>query len=826
MSKDKMHPTKCSDCENCPLRAHWQREGTWKPVPATHAKEPHKSILFLGEGPSKVAAIRGHAYAGNEGMHLLNEVTALGKQRNDFGWSYMVACRWPNDDSKTYMANLRATNRRRKRKGKEPLKSPVDACRPYMEYITAQYPTIVPLGSLPTKAVMGTNPSLEAVRGGPTVIEDTKVLPTYSPSATARQKHLETVLTADIAKALRHHSGKLEWVDPDVIYTPSYEEIVEFFAEVKGQPLAYDVETDGVDCLTADLRCIGIGTEDKVLIIPFVSIDGYSRFYNDETEMWIKYVLHDVFKDPEHILVGHNAGYFDRLVVEQHIHVTPKPLVDTLLWHKLAASEYRHSLGFIGSVMTDVPAWKADHAGVTAKTDEELHEYCATDVAVTARILRPLKLAAGLRSQDHLYETDAKVQDICAGMRRMGIRIDEGIRKQHAAEQKEELLKWLSVIEGFSPGMNPNSNAQVRDLLYGKWSLPVYDYTPTGAESVNAMALRFYSAHKCVDGEQREFINALRFYRRAHKLLSTYLNKLAPDAGVVRDGYVYPDYNSHGTVTGRLSSSNPNFQNIPYNLRNMFIPPQGCVFVGADYDQLELRFAAALAGETHYLDAFEKKEIDPHNLTGDLMFGDKFWAAKGAPDTRMGKGKGAFKQLRNLAKTICFASLYGASAPKVYEIITRAEDDEGKMLYANYSLKQIRLLHRKWLTEAPKFKKWWADTMDSCHRNGYVEEVVLGRRRYFAQEDFNATLNFGVQAGGFAVVALSMIDLVENHVPFDFGKKHGLVNQLHDAVLLAVPENKAEETKDIVTEVLTRRVEGLPVTFSAEAEIGNNWREV
>ena len=87
-------------------------------------------------------------------------------------------------------------------------------------------------------------------------------------------------------------------------------------------------------------------------------------------------------------------------------------------------------------------------------------------------------------------------------------------------------------------------------------------------------------------------------------------------------------------------------------------------------------------------------------------------------------------------------------------------------------------------------------------------------------------MNFGVQAGGFAVVGLSMIELVEKHLPFDFKNKVGLVNQLHDAVLFTVPEQRAEEVRDIVTEVMTREVDGLPVTFSAEAEIGNNWKEV
>ena len=100
------------------------------------------------------------------------------------------------------------------------------------------------------------------------------------------------------------------------------------------------------------------------------------------------------------------------------------------------------------------------------------------------------------------------------------------------------------------------------------------------------------------------------------------------------------------------------------------------------------------------------------------------------------------------------------------------------------------------------------------------------RRRYFAEEDYNAILNFGVQAGGFAVVAMSMLELVEQHIPFDFDNKIGLVNQLHDAVLLSVPEERAQEVKEIVDSTLTRRVEGLDVTFTASAEIGRTWKDV
>ena len=818
-------------CDECPLKRHWEEAGHWKRV---DFEDNDTGVVVLGPGPSKTDIELGYALVDSDGATVLGALKDMGMNRHSVSWGHTIACRWPDDDPKTFLAKLRTINRKRKAKGKTPYISPIEACAGHRKARLAKYGTVIPLGSIAAKAALGGNPSLEDVRGAPALrqgvsgTEKQKVLPTYHPRSLNKTPKLRPVFRSDMEKAFRHHTDTLRWVDPVVYYSPSVEFVAGFFSRARDEKwtLTYDVETDGVDAMNADLRCIGIGTEKEVLILGFVSIDGETRFYSPEDEGQIKRLLQEVFCDSSVLVAGHNAGYFDRIVVEQHLGVTPAPLLDTILLHKLAASEHRHSLSFVSSVLLDTPAWKADHTALTARTDRELHAYCATDVAATARIATKLKQGVARREQLHLYDTDARVQSLCAGMRRLGIRIDEGRRFEHEQAQIKVASKWLNALHQYAPNLNPNSNAQIRTLLFSQWSLPVQEYTATGDESVSAAVLRSLIGSPLVEEEQKDFINALRFYRRAQKLLNTYLLKLAPDAGVVKDGYVYPDYNAHGTVTGRLSSSNPNFQNIPYNLRNIFVPPPGCVFVGADYDQLELRFASALAGADHYLDAFEKREIDPHNLTADLMFGDRFWASEGAPETRMGKGTGAFKQLRNLAKTICFASLYGASPPKVHEILGRAEDNDGNLLYAHYNLRQIRALHKRWLQKAPEFRAWWQASLNQYRRHGYVEEVVLGRRRYFAQEDYNAILNFGVQAGGFNVVALSMLELVEKHLPFDFGQKTGLVNQLHDAVLFAVPESEADYAASVITDVLTRRVDGLPVTFTAEAEIGENWREV
>jgi DNA polymerase I-like protein with 3'-5' exonuclease and polymerase domains/uracil-DNA glycosylase len=815
-----------ANCASCPLRKYWQAEGRWERVDFLHNDSP---VLILGDAPSKQASAMGRAWADTHGVEMKDALESACVKPHNVDYGYVVGCRWPKDDPRMFLQVLKKRNRRLASKGRTLEISPIEACRGHVAEEMAKYKTVITCGPMAAKSVLAGNPSLEAVRGGPTVVDGRKVLPTYHPSQVALQRHLRPVLHSDIQKAIRHHRDRLQWPEPIVHYNPTPDVVKDFFHRAGEEDwlLSYDVETDGIDALNAGLRCIGIGTENEVLMLGFLSIDGVSRFYSPSDEEEIKRLLREVFDERSKVRIcGHNAGYFDRLVVEQHLGVTPAPLVDTLLLHKLGASEYRHSLGFVGSVLTDVPAWKADHAGVTAKTDKELHEYCATDVAVTARVVQPLLEMVYDRKQTHLIDKDLRMQSLCAGMRRMGIRIHEPTRLLHEEAQTEAAVKWRTKLQRIQPDINPNSTAQLRRLLFDKWALPPHEYTLSGEPSTSVASLRALSVNPLADDEQREFLQALRFYRRAEKLLSTYIRKFAPTAGVVKDGYVYPDYNSHGTVTGRLSSSNPNFQNIPFNLRDMFIPPDGCVFVGADYDQLELRFAAALANAKHYLNAFEKKQIDPHNLTADLMFGEVFWNAEGAPDTKMGKGKGQFKQLRNLAKTICFASLYGASAPKVHEIIGRAEDDAGNMLYAHYDLRQIRVLHRRWKSKAPEFEQWWKNTVDQYKMDGYIEEVVWMRRRYFAEEDYNAILNFGVQAGGFAVVAMSMLELVEKHIPFDFDNKIGLVNQLHDAVLLSVPEERAEEVKQIVDETLTRRVDGLDVTFSAEAEIGMTWKDV
>ena len=807
------------DCGRCPLRMYWEERGKWDPVDSmalgTRAETYPSDTAIVCFSPSS----RDSLFTRQEHGLVSKAVKEAGIKRATA--IPVVACQFPNNKEKEFLIQLKKSNKRRK----DQLPSPVSCCAPRLSHDLERINNIIPLGPLAAKHIMQGSPSIMKVRGGPAIQEGKKILPTVSPSFAVFNPQWLAVFVSDFKKAQRHFSGKLNWEDPDVLFDPTLEQ-VERFLNQTDKYVTYDVETDGIDPLTCNLRCIGIGSTSRVMIIPILSIDGETRYYEEDEEKKLQVLLKQFFTNPRKVKVGHNAGYYDRMVMEQYLGVTPKPLLDTILLHKLAESEAPHSLGYVGSILTDVPAWKAEHTAVKAKTDDELYSYCATDVAVNSYLPGPLGRMAKRRKQLQLYNIDEKLQGLCVGMHRLGIRIDEKRRLEHKEIVYTEMCSNLEELKAnVSSTFNPNSVAQVQELLFRKWRLTPYNFTSLGEPSTDAATLRMLLGNPGLDEEQKHLLDCLRRYRKSAKLNGTYLDKFAPDAGVVRNGRVHADYNVHGTVTGRLSSSNPNFQNIPYSLRDMFVPDGGMVFVGADYDQLELRLAAALAGANLYLDSFIRGTIDPHNLTGQMMFGNSFWESEGAPDKPTAKGRGQFKRLRDLAKTICFSSLYGANPKKVHEILMKAEDKDGNLLYVNYTLQEVRLLHRKWMRASPEFKSWWNSALKEWRRNGYIEEKIHGRRRYFYKEDFNAIVNYGVQAGGFSIVSKGMIGVMDE-INFDFNKKIGILNQLHDAILLQVPASEATWVKEFVTRTLTQRVESLGITFSAEAHIGSNWSEV
>jgi DNA polymerase-1 len=266
-------------------------------------------------------------------------------------------------------------------------------------------------------------------------------------------------------------------------------------------------------------------------------------------------------------------------------------------------------------------------------------------------------------------------------------------------------------------------------------------------------------------------------------------------------------------VSQRVSSSKPNAQNWPRKLRNMVVAKPGHVLVGADADQLELRYASALAGASNYLQAFADKK-DPHAMSAAHCFGDRF--------TSIDKEKDAenWNRVRDVSKRFVYLAIYGGEAEAAHAALSSAEDKDGNFIYDDLRLNEVRAIHKNWLGMNPEYETWWEKTVALFRRQGFLRDSVLGMRRDFLDgENPNELYNFDCQSGGAGVVWLSTFDLM------DQGLDKYLVAQVHDSLSFEVPEDEAEAVREQVTKAMTRRVPGLDVEFSGKAAIYENWRD-
>jgi DNA polymerase I-like protein with 3'-5' exonuclease and polymerase domains/uracil-DNA glycosylase len=864
-------------CDVCPLA----RGGA--PVAPVMAEGIGRSRLaIVGEAPGPPEVEQGRPFVGPSGIEEGKALAAAGWQRTDFRWTEAVACKPPgNGDLNLYLQTLQSRNRRRKRNGQTPLPSPIDCCAPRLQADLVGAEFIISLGTFAAKAVIpGMTGSVLPIRGGPVRRDDgVKVLPTLHPSFVLRAPRWREAYRIDHERARRWADDRLTWQDPQILYRPSVQQLAAYLGVVrrgiewvadpaKARPLAWDYETDGVESLDCSVRCIGIGTAGSAVVVPFLSVDGHTRFYPEGEEHQINAVLRAWMVGPG-LKIGHNSGYYDTLVAEQHLRVTPHPQVDTILLHRLVKAELPHSLQYLGSTLTDVIAWKAGKEATTATEDADLWLYNARDVAVTARCAVPLVESVTYRGLGEVTSAgtsgllggDHEIQRICRTLHRNGMLIDQQRREEFLVEYQGRLARWTARCmeapqkirdvwryesKTRQHPFNPGSGAQVARLLYEDWGLEPTDFTASGDPSVADTALRKLLGQP-LDPEQIAFVRALRQYRKAAKVVGTYLLPAAPPApgqrrgerqgdykGWLRpNGRVHADWKAHVVVSGRLGSS-PNMQNVPVNLRSMFVPQPGFRLVYADADQLELRIAAARWGASRYLEAFDRGD-DPHQVTMHLVFGEQMWDWDGGPPKAHrwkkkwpgGKIGGHFSTMRDLAKRVQYAGQYGAATPTVHDVITSAEDKDGELIYADLSLSEVRTLHEAWLEGCPEFTKGWDSEMAYFHRHRYVRDDVGGRvRDCLDGDELNTVVNFPIQAAGAAIINAATLR-IDAMYPCGFaGAYSGLINQCHDALTLEVPEAIAERVAADLQAAMSGTTTALPgVEFKAEAVVKTRWED-
>lgn len=898
------HGAKCDECPLGPGSSGVLRKDDWQPV----GPELHRgaTVLAVAESPGPDEVIHGRPLVGRSGAEWNHALSCCGKKRTDIDLDNVVSCKPPGQASGAWRRlerQLDALNKKRAVDGESRIPHPSECCAPRLKATVERYDAVLTMGRTATASVTGNASSIFGSRGGPLRMDnDKRAMPTLHPAFVLRSPGWRSVFHSDVAKAFRWFNDMLRWTEPDMLWRPDPCELQQWLA----QPApfwAYDVETDGIEPMTCALRTLAIAIPDldpsgkaadgfvhqnsRAVGISFLSADGHSRFQSPADEAAIKDILRCAFTDGR-VWVGHNAGSYDRMVVEHHLGITPRPLVDTLFPARFRAPDLPKGLKTIGSILTDVERWETTEKGDSISTgstdDDELLRYNIIDTVVNARIVVPLMKAAeeagafrSLRDDLkpkgwetsrawNLNEVDHATQELCVDMHKNGVWVDQARRRELVTRFSKSVHQREKRIDAMAPGINPGSYDQIRELFYTDWQLSIPPqmeakdfYTETGAPGTGDNVLRAHIASGKLSEEQEAFVRELRLYRREkNKILGTVLiplNRRDMDSkkGLVwEDGRVRPSWNAHVTSVGRLSCSGPNLQNIGNRkgqgpLKTIFAAPPGRILIGADLDQAHLRIIANYWKIPLLMECFLQGK-DPHNTLAHATFGERFEQASGWGDEGFSlyrkPSKGDAKSMRDVSKTLRYASAYAADPATVWQVLTSTETDDAKLPYVGMTLREVRVMHNKWQQSEPQWDEAWSNMLSTYGRQGHMEEPVMGRRSGpLSDGKKQEVVNFPILAAEGSVMRLAEAN-VQEAFPHQFaGPGTGIIHQCHDSIAVECPlpagfdpmwaPTKGEELppeieklRRTMEEAMTITIPGWPVSMTAEADVGRTLKDI
>ena len=372
-------PKSCgAQCDKCPL---------FGSVPVPPDVGHSAKICVVGEAPGVDEIREGRPFVGASGLELHRGLTAARILKRDVHLTNVLLCQPPKNELSNLLARISAENREKDKRNKakkkayeiavkrdptipvplyeEMVTSPIECCAPRLQAEVNQYSDFITLGGVATRAITGSTQSILSLRGG-TIdlvagrgLPARRVMPTVHPAFVLRAQRWTSVFRGDLFRANRWFTGTMAWTPPTVLYNPS-PAWLDAFLNQPGIPYwTYDLETDGIEPLTANLRCVGIGAPDgRVTIVGILSRDGISKFYTERDELRVIEIMKAFFSNPKIVKVGHNSGSYDYTCLHAQWGIEVAPQIDTILLHRLTASELPHSLGFVGSVYTDAPSWK------------------------------------------------------------------------------------------------------------------------------------------------------------------------------------------------------------------------------------------------------------------------------------------------------------------------------------------------------------------------------------------------------------------------------------------------------------------------------------
>ena len=517
----------------------------------------------------------------------------------------------------------------------------------------------------------------------------------------------------------------------------------------------------------------------------------------------------ELLEDPQCVKCGYAMKSLYKSLAGLGIELKGR-LLDVELMHYLLSPESNHSLRNIclDRLGEDIASGSkpAEETSLFDAASQEPGRDLAAEASIILRLSDILLGEVEKSGMLPLYnEIEEPLLGVLARMEMTGVRIDPVALEAYAGGLRSRMLEKEKQVRELAgePGLNVSSPKQVGQVIFEKLKLdpaakrPRSGNWPTDEQTLQALS------------DRSPIINAILDYRGLRKLLSTYIEPL-PGYISPADGRVHTTFNQTLTSTGRLSSSNPNLQNIPVRteegreVRKAFVPAApGYVIMSADYSQIELRLMAHFSADEHLVKAFRNGE-DVHSATAAKIFGKDISQVS--------------KDERRMAKTANFGIMYGISAFGLAQRLgcPRAE---AKKIIDDY------------FASFPSMRSYIDDTLDLARRNGYVE-TLFGRRRYLpdilspnamirSNAERNA-INAPIQGTAADIIKMAM-NAVDARLRRE-GLKSMMVLQIHDELLLEVPENEIERLQLLLKEEMENPVQ-LSVPLTIECSYGKNWLE-
>lgn len=566
----------------------------------------------------------------------------------------------------------------------------------------------------------------------------------------------------------------------------------------------FDTETTGIDTHNSDIICISFSfRKHEAYCVTLPSVFTEAKKVLEEFK--------EIFEDENILKIGQNIK-FDLLMLGNYGIEVKGRLYDTMLAHYLIQPEQKHNLDYLCEIYLNYEKVHIENLiGKRGKNQlnmksvpkEKLREYACEDADLTFQLKYALDPDLDKYEMRQLFETvEMPLVPVLVHMEQTGVKLNSEELNEYAGTLRKDIIKVeKEIYELAGVEFNISSPKQLGPVLFEKLKI--------GSNAKRTKTKQYSTSEEVLVRlvEKHPIINKILDYRGLKKLLSTYVEAL-PKLVNKKSGKIHTSYNQAVTSTGRLSSVNPNLQNIPIRdengreIRRAFIPSdENHIILSADYSQIELRIMAAFSNDKEMIEAFRQGK-DIHAITASKIY--KVAESEVTPE------------MRRKAKTANFGIIYGISS-------------FGLSQRLNISRTEAKELIDGYFENFPRIKESMDEQIEFARKKGYVQ-TIMGRKRYL--NDINSAnsivrgmaernaINAPIQGSAADIIKVAMIRIFERFK--DLGLKSGMILQVHDELDFDVYKPELEMVREIVKKEMENAAEiGIPLTV--EMNYADNW---